>query len=165
MALTRGTLSVRGSDRFALFGLVLSVSIISGCGGKEAPPVEDLVPVGGKVTFDGKPEAGIQVIFTPTGANMESRGGNGVTDASGAFTLKNYQGQDGVPAGQYFVTFSWMVGPDGSAPKPGSPPVPGISVVERIPPLWSDRTKKGRHNSVTITDAGNTTLEYKIPAK
>lgn len=156
---------MRGSAGFALFGLVLSVSIIAGCGGKEAPPVEDLVPVGGKVTFDGKPQAGIQVIFTASDKNTESRGGNGVTDAGGAFTLKNYMGQDGIPAGQYVVTFSWMVGPDGSSPKPGAPPIPGVSVVERIPPQWSDRTKKGRHNSVTIANGGNTDLEYKIPAK
>jgi hypothetical protein len=144
---------------------VVGVAMIGGCGQKVVQPVENLVPVGGKVTFDGKPQAGIGVSFIPTGGNTESRGGNGVTDAQGAFALKNYMGQDGVPAGQYVVTFSWIVGPDGSPPKPGAPPIPGITVVERIPPMWSDRTKKGRHNSVTIPDAGNKSLEYSIPAK
>ena len=58
-----------------------------------------------------------------------------------------------------------IVGPDGNPPKPGQPPIPGVTAVERIPAMWSDRTKKGRHNSVTIPEAGNTSLDYKIPAK
>jgi hypothetical protein len=148
-----------------LFALVLGALVFAGCGGTVEKPVEKVVPVGGKVTLDGKPQAGIQVIFTPIGGNTESRGGNAVTDAAGAFSLKNYMGADGVPAGQYSVTFSWIVGPDGNPPKQGQPPIPGVTAVERIPAMWSDRTKKGRHNSVTIPEAGNTSLDYKIPAK
>ncbi len=157
--------SVRCDRCCGVFALVLSALVFSGCGGAVEKPVENVVPVSGKVTFDGKPQAGIQVIFTPIGGNTESRGGNAVTDAAGAFSLKNYMGADGVPAGQYSVTFSWIVGPDGNPPKQGQPPIPGVTAVERIPAMWSDRTKKGRHNSVTIPEAGNTSLDYKIPAK
>jgi len=135
-----------------------------GCG-EAVPPavVEDVVPVSGIVKFGGKPQAGIQVVFAPFGENVKSHGGTAVTDAAGKFQMKNYMNADGIPPGQYAVTFSWMS--MAGAANPNQPPIPGITAKERIPPMWNDKSKKGRHNSVTILDAGKTDLEYDIPAK
>ena len=145
-----------------LFLAACSVLTFVGCGEDLPPaPVETVVPVSGTVKFGGKPEAGIQVIFTPFGDNTKSHGGTAVTDAEGKFKLKNYQNVDGVPAGQYFATFSKMTG----GPTPGQPPIPGVTAKENIPPMWNDKNMKGRHNSVTIPDAGKTDLVYDIPAK
>ena len=147
--------------------LCFSVSLFafSGCG-ESLPPavVENVVPVSGTVKFDGKPQAGIQVSFAPFGQNLNSRGGTAVTDAEGKFQLKNYMNADGIPAGQYVATFSWM-DTGGAAANPNQPPIPGITAKEKIPPMWSDKNKKGRHNSITIPDAGKTDLAYDIPAK
>ena len=148
-----------------MFLAVCSVSALVGCGEDLPPaPVENVVPVSGTVKFGGTAQAGIQVIFTPFGDNTKSHGGTAVTDAEGKFKLKNYQNADGIPAGQYFVTFSSMA-MAGGALAPGQSPIPGVTAQEKIPPMWNDKNMKGRHNSVTIPDAGKTDLVYDIPAK
>lgn len=154
------------NNQLSLLGWCFAVCVLtsSGCG-ESLPPavVEKVVPVSGVAKFDGKPQAGIQVIFTPFGSNDQSRGGNAVTDAEGKFRVKNYMDADGVPPGQYIVTFSWMEKAGGASPN--QPPIPGVTAKERIPAMWNDKNKKGRHNSVTIPDAGKTDLTYDIPAK
>jgi hypothetical protein len=147
------------------FLLILAVSCGIGTGCNSAPekPVEKVVPVEGKVSIEGKPEAGVSVIFSPKGANVTSHGGTGQTDSAGAFRLKNYSSLDGVPAGEYIVTFSWME--KAGATGPDQAPIPGVTGKERIPPKWSDLKLAGRHNMVTIPEAGKKDLEFKVSSK
>jgi len=121
-------------DRKLTSGLiVLALLGVSGCGQAEPKPLEKLVPVAGKVVFDGKPVAGIQVNFVPVKDNTKSHGGRGVTDAEGKFEMKNYMNLDGIPEGQYAVTFSWMRMADGSAPPKDAKPIPMIGPMEKFP--------------------------------
>ena len=38
---------------------------------------------------------------------------------------------DGIPAGQYVATFSWM-DTGGAAPNPNQPPIPGITALDQV---------------------------------
>ena len=145
----------------APFFSVLGIITLAGCGGAASKPVEELVPAGGIVLINGKPEAGVQVNFTPAKDNTKSHGGTGVTDDSGEFQMRNYMNRGGVPVGDYIVTFS-MNANEGEAPTVDGKPIPGVTVKEKIPAKWSDVKKAGSHNKVKIPDGGVTDLSFKI---
>jgi hypothetical protein len=71
-------------------------------------------PVTGTVTYQGKPVEGANVQFIPSGEGMP---GNGVTDASGKFTLAT-AGKPGAPAGDYKVTVVKVSGGSGGSGPP-----------------------------------------------
>ncbi len=90
---------------------ILSVAF-SACG-PAGPYHKPLVgPIKGQVLVDGNPTAGVRILA------HEEGGGNaehptlpsGLTDADGNFTLGTYDQGDGVPAGNYKLTFSWSGG-------------------------------------------------------
>ncbi len=143
--------------------VLLAISSLQGCGGAASAPVEKLVPASGIVLISGKPEAGIQVHFTPTKDNAKSHGGSAVTDDTGEFRMRNYMNRSGVPVGDYIVTFS-MNAVEGEAPMMEGRPIPGTSFKEKIPAKWSDPAKAGKHNKVLIPDGGLTDLSFKITA-
>ena len=145
---------------------LIQVCTCIGCGSSEVPkPKEDLVPVSGSVKLKDKAEEGIQVIFNPVGNNTKSRGGTAVTNSEGEFSLKNFANQDGLPVGEYAVTFSMMRTADGSVHPKGAPPIPGVSAVEKIPPKWNDLKKQGPHNLVKVPAGGKDDFEFKITDK
>ncbi|MFO1001175.1 MAG: hypothetical protein U0936_12590 [Planctomycetaceae bacterium] len=101
--------------RIATFFLkVLLLTVIgsaAGCGGSTGPqggPRITTVPVTGTVKVDGVAAAFLRVVAVPAGGvgavPMES---TGMTDANGLFTMSTYETGDGVPAGQYQLTFVW----------------------------------------------------------
>ena len=94
-----------------LIGALLWVVAV-GCG-KQGETLPVLVPVGGKVTLDGKPLSGATVTFMPTGS---TRGPNcyGYTDKDGRYELKVDEKHKGAPAGEFNVLCSKWVMPDGS---------------------------------------------------
>lgn len=76
--------------------LALTLCVAVGCGdGKSA--------VTGQVEMDGQPISGATVTFLPV-AGTPGPGGVGGTDATGKYTLSNFQGKPGVVAGEYKVT-------------------------------------------------------------
>lgn len=105
---------------------VCCVCLVSiGCGGGVEEPQfrEGLVPVSGKITVDGEAMAGVAVTFTPKAAGAAgARISIGTTDEQGQFTLYTPPGGPGVKLedfpgalpGDYTVTFSRFVLPDGS---------------------------------------------------
>ena len=112
--------------------------IAGGCGRR-------LEPVGGRVTFDGKPVTGGSVAFLPLSNGPDGKGarpGSGTVQSGGDYRLGSYVANDGVMAGRYRVTYSppVMEYPAG-AYTPGKPPpqsgfenlVPSKSEVE-VPP-------------------------------
>lgn len=102
-------ISVRSSVASILaLGLLFAVA---GCGKKETGP--KLSPVTGTIKVDGKAAARVLVNFIPVG-KTQGEGGNGITDASGAYQLKGRGTNVGVPAGDYKVVCQKMVMPDGS---------------------------------------------------
>lgn len=95
---------------FVLFSIV-------GCG-SSGPP---LTPVAGTIRQDGKAVAGARVRFFPTG-DTKGNGGDGVTDANGAFEITAFKATTkGLPQGEYKVTISRLLRPDGSPPPPNVP--------------------------------------------
>ncbi len=81
-----------------LMGLVVP-ALVAGC--DTGHP--DVVPVSGRVTWEGEPVAGAQVTFITPGA---PRHGFGVTDAEGRFRLSTFGSEDGALIGTHTVTIS-----------------------------------------------------------
>ncbi len=98
------------SDSFAsrhcccclLMGLMLPVLSL-GCGESRVP----VFPVTGKVTFDGEPPVGAQIVFHPSGHTLpEDEAATGTVKDGGNFDVNIY-GTGGVPAGDYVATVQW----------------------------------------------------------
>jgi hypothetical protein len=81
-------------------GLVMLL-LLAGCG--DGRP--SLVQVSGVVKVDGNPVEGAIVSFVPIseGKGGYKRPSDGVTDASGKFTIGTYDKTDGIPTGKYKV--------------------------------------------------------------
>ena len=97
---------MRARARLALFALV--VLCCSSCkGGKQ------FYPVRGQVFVDGKPGAGVMVVFHPVNdPDPEPVLPTAVVGADGSFLLKSFVVQDrvlrdGAQAGEYRVTCAW----------------------------------------------------------
>jgi hypothetical protein len=88
-----------------LFACLTSLPILEGCGDGKVKRY----PVNCSVTVDGKPAAGVIVIFCPVDGPPEvmSQRPVGLTDAEGKFQLTTLVGPDGVPAGNYKVMAEW----------------------------------------------------------
>lgn len=97
--------------RMAGFFCVCSLAVlVAGCS-KAGPPRKETFKVAGKVTVDGQPPGGpIQVgchnvagmdAAMPTVSQTE-------TKDDGSFEISTYQAGDGVPAGEYKLTFVWQ---------------------------------------------------------
>jgi hypothetical protein len=94
--------SVSGLLVFAL-PLLLAAS---GCGG-EGPRVP-VLPVSGKVTFQGKPPVGAQIVLHPVqAADTSDVAPSGVVGSDGSFTISAYDPGDGAPEGDYVATIQW----------------------------------------------------------
>lgn len=88
-----------------LFTLPLFLAA-GGCSG-EGPRVP-VLPVSGKVTFQGKPPVGAQVVLHPVNAAETSEvAPSGVVGNDGSFTISAYDPGDGAPEGDYVATIQW----------------------------------------------------------
>jgi hypothetical protein len=92
------------SSRFVLLCL-----LTTGCfsGPRNPPNEKPVIPVSGVVLVDGTPVAGIQIRFVaatqdPQNATLTMA----KTDAEGRFKAMTYRVDDGVPPGDYTVTFN-----------------------------------------------------------
>lgn len=122
----------------------LALIALAGCG-TGAPAGPELIPVSGAVTLDGTPLAHALVTFIPDGATLGA-GGSGMTDAEGKYRLVYGRGGQGVAAGQYRVTISKRIMPDGS----------DVSADDDTPPIMSPAqetlaAKCGDQTSTTLT--------------
>lgn len=82
--------------------------VLSGCGGDE-PFRKETFPVTGQVFVDGKPASGVKVtLYDVKGVDKEHPTfSSGMTDDEGKFEISTYEAADGVPVGEYVVTFEW----------------------------------------------------------
>jgi hypothetical protein len=104
-----------------------------GCGKSDRVPV---VPVSGTVTLNGEPLPGAAVTFIPAGETLGT-GGSAVTAADGSYTLTSREGRGLVP-GEYRVTISRWLRPDGSPPPAEVAPIDS-DARETLPERFSDR--------------------------
>jgi hypothetical protein len=79
-------------------------TFVSGCSGSGDQP--EVGEVSGIVTLDGKPVAGVNVVFKPD----VGRAGAGNTDAEGRYTLQYLEGVEGTKLGPNTVSFDWPIG-------------------------------------------------------
>lgn len=88
--------------------LLLAIpTLLPGCSGNaDRVPV---VPVNGKVTFNGEVPVGAFIVFHPASGPAKEKNllPSGKVAETGAFQLTTYDGQDGAPAGDYVVTIQW----------------------------------------------------------
>jgi len=141
--------------------------LLPGCGGDKSAEVRDLVPVGGTVTLDGKPVAGVLVIFSPRGdveKGISRTGATGLTDSDGKYTLKHRSGEVGIAPGVYNVTFSKVAMPDGS-PIPEGKLIGDGGSAETLPKRYTvvDETVKAK-NVTTVKKEGGT-FDFELKSK
>ena len=102
-------------DGIGLAICALLMLAVPGCGqGGRSADQPALVPVSGTVTLDGEPAPGVGVMFFPVGA---TRGATcyANTDQAGRYELlAGGAEQKGAPVGEYKVTCSKYVMPDGT---------------------------------------------------
>ncbi|MFM8890436.1 MAG: hypothetical protein ACKOTB_02230 [Planctomycetia bacterium] len=118
-----------------------------------------LEPVGGTVTFDGKPVTGGSVAFLPVSKGPDGKGarpGSGTVQSGGEYRLGSYAAGDGVAVGTYRVTYS--------------PPVmeypPGVYSPGKPPPLSGFENLVPSKAEVEIKAGGGTIdIELVKPAK
>jgi hypothetical protein len=97
------------SARSSLLALTVILIEVTGCGGKDSPP---LVPVSGVVLYEGKPLIEHAITFNPVGSTPGS-GSIGGTGTDGRFSLTDVRGESGAYVGEYRVSF--YPTPSGSA--------------------------------------------------
>ncbi|MFO0426657.1 MAG: hypothetical protein ACK526_08835 [Planctomyces sp.] len=116
---TAGLTPVR--RHFAAALLLIAAVFCSGCGQQEASEpktFDDLQPVSGRVSFQGKPIAGGTVRLFPVTAASESAKGEvytAVVAEDGGFRMQTFRAAGsgfGVPAGEYRASFSWSGTPE-----------------------------------------------------
>ena len=110
--------------RFATWAL--PALVFAGCSGEAPRFLPAVVPVTGTVTWaDGKPLSNAMVTFIPVGTT-KGIGSDGVTDATGKYELQapRREGDKGAPPGEYKVTISKRVMPDGQEISLTTPPAP-----------------------------------------
>ncbi len=80
---------------------------MGGCSKKKDEVV--MTPVKGVVIIDGEPREMVAVRCHPTDENagMIASIGQAFTDKNGAFTISSISSGDGLPAGEYVLTFEW----------------------------------------------------------
>ena len=95
-------------DRFGMAMLISAALLLSACS-ESGPPRKATFPVTGQVLVDGKPAAALEVTMhdvngmDPKQPTLSST----YTDDSGKFSLSTYEEGDGVPEGEYLVSFQW----------------------------------------------------------
>ena len=107
-----------------LLSLVILLEL-SGCGSKTDPnkglKVKSTMRVTGKVTVDGTaPETPVQVKAYPANA-ADQAPSSGLTGDGGVFHLNTYNKDDGLPAGEYKLAFTWTELSLGGAALGGGP--------------------------------------------
>ncbi|MGQ9576800.1 MAG: hypothetical protein ACUVUC_15970 [Thermoguttaceae bacterium] len=77
--------------------------------GKKGPVRKETFPVSGQVFVDGQPAARLAVRCVSLGEPDPELPtfSHAYTDPQGNFRLSTYESGDGVPAGQYALTFTW----------------------------------------------------------
>ena len=125
--------------------LVAPLAALTGCGEKAVA----VVPVSGKVLFQGHPAPGAQVVLHPvTKASEQVFSATGKVRDDGTFKIGVNVDGDGAPPGEYVATVQWFkpVQTDG-----GAGPGPNV-----IPATYSDPAQSPL--KVTVKD-GPTELE------
>ena len=90
----------------ATFALIPVLALVSGCGEKRVR----VVPVTGKVSFQGQSPAGAQVVLHPVSATTvpANFAATATVNGDGTFQIAGYENGDEAPPGDYVATVQWF---------------------------------------------------------
>ena len=109
---------VPGRNIWWLTIILLGCLLASGCGdGKDQVKTYSAQ---GKVTFQGKPMPGAQIVFHPIDGEAKTKQllPRGIVDEDGNYNLGTYVVGDGAPAGRYKITLIWPKPPSSEIMRP-----------------------------------------------
>ncbi len=151
-----------GLSRVAMVLLVLTIVTSIGCG---KPPMQS---VQGTVKLDGEPVGNCKVGFFPDTEMFDSNRhgfGFGVTDEKGHYTIQHPQGDEGIWAGDYKVTFvAWV---DASGKSLGIDTKPSEvegGVINRFPLIYEAPSTTTERVKVT-KEADKNVFDFDIKTK
>ncbi|NBV46468.1 MAG: hypothetical protein EBR86_12740 [Planctomycetia bacterium] len=138
--------------------VLLLVPHAVGCG---KPPMQQVV---GSVKIAGQPVEGCKVGLFPDTDRFDTNRhgfGFGITDASGRFEIQHPQGEAGIWAGRYKVTFvAWIDGKGKPVPADSKPSeVPG-GVRNRFPEIYE--APSSTPETVTVARGRVNTFDFDI---
>jgi hypothetical protein len=98
-----------GLNRYVVIVILLMSLGLTSCGKEVGPPRKETYPVTGQVYVDGKPVENVAVTCVDVkGMDKEKPTLSETrTDKDGKFKISTYQSGDGVPVGDYVLTFYW----------------------------------------------------------
>lgn len=123
-----------------LVAALLSAGVVvalGGCGSKGIP----VAPTEGVVLLEGKPAAGVSVVFRQNGLTLVA---SGKTDAEGRFQLSTYGEFDGAPVGECTATVE-AIAMDLTAVGQEIPPFDNSSIADPEERAAANRASKGEH--------------------
>lgn len=148
----------------ATFLTLLCAIALSGCSNSsssyETP--EALTPLKGTVTLDGAALTGATLSFIPQNGTS-GIGGYAITDESGAFEAQHQSTEHGLPPGNYAVTFSKLVMPDGN-PIPEGQDAADVGAVQALPDFLSNVRPEGHPYQVTVASTPQT-VQFELDSK
>lgn len=113
--------------------IALLIGSVSGCQRSGGPPQVTTLPVTGTVTLDGQPLADADVIFVSSETSAMFAGRTGL---NGGYQLQSLAGREGALKGEFKVTISRLVTPDGLPVAPDVAPA-NVAATEQLPPKYS----------------------------
>ncbi len=131
--------------------------------GCNAPDQEGLIPVSGTIKLDGEAALNATVVYIPQG-NTAGHGGSGVTDATGHYQITSPHGKKGLPPGDYKVTVSRRLNPDGTPPSPNEMPIES-QARETLPTKYSDKEKTELSVKLAADDKRSFDFDLKVKKK
>jgi hypothetical protein len=143
------------NERTPCWALALAVVLAAGCGGGGR---EGVVPVSGRVTYDGKPVPEGRILFYPVDGRRMAIGS---IDERGHYALTTFDDRDGAYPGKHIVVID-AAREVGSSPKSvaeevGSAPPKFIRLA---PEKYADRSTSGLEAEVKNQE---NTINFDIP--
>lgn len=97
-------------SRDVLYCTMLAAAMVSGCSEPRGGPRLETYPVTGTVYVNGAPADQLLIECYPVGESEIQYELATRTDSDGNFAIGTYEAGDGVPRGEYALTFEWMQG-------------------------------------------------------
>jgi hypothetical protein len=147
-----------------LFGAGILAGLLGvapGCGGSK--DTDGLISVVGNIKVDGETAPNAVVKYIPQG-NTGGHGGEGTTDSTGRYEITNAKGKKGLPPGQYKVTVSRRLNPDGSPPGPNEMPIES-NARETLPSKYTDPEKTELKVNLSADDKRSFDFDLKVKKK